>query len=94
MTYSNINVCTKCADGFLLANPTTCTKGAIVDCVVYTSATACAKCVDLKMPSGATCVLGTVTGCKTYSANLACSVCNFGYTLSGTSCTGKITNCK
>lgn len=89
-----MNVCTSCANGFFLANATTCSVGNIADCVVYTSSTSCSVCVDNKMPAvnRATCIAGTTIGCKTYSANAFCSVCNPGYTvdLSAGTCTGKI----
>lgn len=74
MTYSGLNVCTKCIDKYYLASATTCTLGTITDCVVYASVGACSKCIDGKMPSsnGATCVNGIISSCRSYSAYAVC----------------------
>ncbi len=45
LTYSNMNVCTKCVDKYYLASATTCTAGTIVDCHTYSSSAICTKCV-------------------------------------------------
>lgn len=75
MAYSAQNVCSSCVDTFYLTPPTTCTKGTIVDCLVYSSATVCSKCVDGKMPivsTGLTCVNGIISNCKSYKSFGVC----------------------
>jgi proprotein convertase subtilisin/kexin type 5 len=97
LTYSALNVCSKCADKYYLASATTCTAGNIVDCVVYNSVSVCSKCVDGKMPSsnGVSCVNGIISNCKSYSAFAVCATCHMGYTTASpnTECKSSITNC-
>jgi len=77
--------CLVCDTGYVLLTDGTCLQAtALTDCAVYTSATACAECVDTKILIGGKCVASVsfdVDHCVAYSSQTTCAQCAPSYYL-------------
>jgi hypothetical protein len=83
---SNQNVCSKCADGFLLQNGACVKPTAIENCQTQTLET-CSLCNPKFYLINNTCLPQSLTGCFEYVSNQnVCSKCSEGFTLGGGLC--------